>query len=49
MQKISKDFSTITLALIPVAMAINIAVSLLINALKVPLYLDSIGTVLVGA
>jgi energy-coupling factor transport system substrate-specific component len=46
--KISKDFSTVTLVLIPVAIAINIAVGQLIYTLKIPLYLDSIGTVLVG-
>ena len=45
---LKKDFSTTTLVLIPVAIAINIAVGQLIYGLKVPLYLDSIGTVLVG-
>jgi energy-coupling factor transport system substrate-specific component len=34
--------------MIPVAIAINIAVGQLIYTLKIPLYLDSIGTVLVG-
>jgi len=48
MNKLSKDFSTVTLVLIPVAIGINIAVGQLIYALKIPLYLDSIGTVLVG-
>jgi|RhiMetdeSRZDD1v2_1073273.scaffolds.fasta_scaffold450977_2 energy-coupling factor transport system substrate-specific component len=37
------------LALIPLAIAINIAIGQLIAVLKLPLYLDSIGTVLVGA
>jgi energy-coupling factor transport system substrate-specific component len=48
MSRFKQDFSTITLALIPIAIAINIAVGQLIYTLKVPLYLDSIGTVLVG-
>ncbi len=48
MKSIRKEFSTITLVLIPVAIAINIAVGQLVLALKLPLYLDSIGTVLVG-
>jgi hypothetical protein len=37
------------LALIPLAIAINIAIGQLVQVLKLPLYLDSIGTVLVGA
>jgi hypothetical protein len=37
------------LALIPMAIAINIAVGQLVAVLKLPVYLDSIGTVLVGA
>lgn len=48
MSNIKRDFTTVTLVLIPVAIAINIAVGQLIYTLKVPLYLDSIGTVLVG-
>jgi energy-coupling factor transport system substrate-specific component len=40
--------SSIALALIPLAIAINIAIGQLIIFLKIPLYLDSIGTVLVG-
>lgn len=46
--RIKQDFTTVTLVLIPVAIAINIAIGQLIFGLKVPLYLDSIGTVLVG-
>jgi len=45
----SRDLSTATLALIPVAIAINIAVGSLVYFLRLPIYLDSIGTVLVGA
>lgn len=43
-----RGFNTLTLVLIPVALAINVAVGQLVLALKLPLYLDSIGTVLVG-
>ncbi len=46
--RIRQDFTTLTLVLIPVAIAINIAVGQLIFSLKLPFYLDSIGTVLVG-
>jgi len=49
MSRLREDFSTITWVLIPVAIAINIAIGQLIyGVLKLPLYLDSIGTVLVG-
>ena len=44
----SRDMSTSVLALMPVAIALNIAVGSLISLLKLPIYLDSIGTVLVG-
>jgi energy-coupling factor transport system substrate-specific component len=37
------------LALIPIAIAINIAGGQLVKALRLPIYLDSIGTVLTGA
>lgn len=46
MADLKKDFSTITWVMIPVAIAINIAIGQL--ALALPVYLDSIGTVLVG-
>lgn len=45
---VKRDFTTLTLVMIPVAIAINIAIGQLIYSLKIPLYLDSIGTVLVG-
>src|SRR3972149_5342311 len=48
MARIRQDFGTLTLVMIPVAIALNIAVGQLIYALKIPLYMDSIGTVLVG-
>ena len=47
-EKIKKDFTTMTWVLIPVAIAINIAMGQIIVLLKWPVYLDSIGTVLVG-
>jgi hypothetical protein len=45
----SRDFTTAILTLMPVAIAINIAVGSIAVALRLPIYLDSIGTVLVGA
>lgn len=48
MERIRRDFTTVTLVMIPVAIAINIAVGQLVVALKLPLYLDSIGTILVA-
>jgi energy-coupling factor transport system substrate-specific component len=44
----ARDLSISTLALMPVAIAINIAVGSIVVALRLPIYLDSIGTVLVG-
>jgi len=49
LENIKKEFSTRTLVLIPIAIAINIAIGQLVYILKLPIYLDSIGTVLVGA
>lgn len=46
--QLRKDFSTMTLVLIPVAIAINIVIGQIVALLKLPVYLDSIGTVLVG-
>lgn len=43
-----KEFSTLTIVLIPVAIAINIAAGQAIRVAGIPLYLDSIGTVIVG-
>lgn len=48
MERIKEDFHTITWVMIPVAIAINVAIGQLVIFLKLPLYLDSIGTVLVG-
>lgn len=46
--RMQKDFTTVTWVLIPVAIAINIAIGQIVLVLKLPVYLDSIGTVLVG-
>lgn len=40
---------TVTLAMVPVAIALNIVVGQLVSVLGLPIYLDSIGTVLVSA
>ena len=48
MERSKQAFTTITLVTIPVAIAINIAVGTIIYNLKLPLYLDSIGTIMVG-
>lgn len=46
--RLQKDFSTITLVLIPVAIAINIVIGQIVVLLKLPVFLDSIGTVMVA-
>src|SRR5450759_2713801 len=46
---LSRQFSTRVITLIPVAIAINIALGYTVQSvLKLPIYLDSIGTILVG-
>ena len=45
---VAGQFTTSTYALIPLAIAINIVVGEIVSFLKLPLYLDSIGTVLVA-
>jgi energy-coupling factor transport system substrate-specific component len=42
------DFSTRVIVLIPIAIAINIAIGQIVSLLKLPVFLDSIGTVLVA-
>lgn len=50
LDSISSQFDTRTIVLIPIAIAINIVLGQTVGtALKIPLYLDSIGTILVGA
>ncbi|MGH2357232.1 MAG: hypothetical protein ACRDGJ_04375 [Candidatus Limnocylindria bacterium] len=47
---IARQFDTRTIVLIPLAIAINIILGQAVAAaLKIPIYLDSIGTILVGA
>jgi hypothetical protein len=47
---ITRQFDTRTIVLMPLAIAINIILGAAVaNALKIPIYLDSIGTILVGA
>ena len=48
LDSIKKDFNTMTWVLMPVAIAINMAVGQIVATLRLPVYLDSIGTVLVG-
>lgn len=45
---VANQFTTSTYALIPIAIAINIVVGQVVGSLGLPIYLDSIGTVLVG-
>jgi energy-coupling factor transport system substrate-specific component len=47
-KRIQKEFVTMTWVLIPVAIAINIAIGQIVVVLRLPVYLDSIGTVLVA-
>jgi hypothetical protein len=50
MSWVTRQFDTRTIVLIPIAIAINIVLGQTVAAaLKVPIYLDSIGTILVGA
>lgn len=49
LESISSQFDTRVIVLIPIAIAINIILGQTVSAaLKVPIYLDSIGTILVG-
>jgi energy-coupling factor transport system substrate-specific component len=48
-RSIKKEFSTVVLVLIPVAIAINVVIGQIVVLLRLPVYLDSIGTMLVAA
>ncbi len=48
MDGVRKYFTTMNIALMAVAIALNIAIGSIVYNAKLPLYLDSIGTVLVG-
>jgi energy-coupling factor transport system substrate-specific component len=43
------SISTLSLALIPRAVALNLALGAIVSALKLPVYLDSVGTILAAA
>ncbi len=45
-QRLKADFTPITLTLIPVAIVLNIVVGQIVSALSLPIFLDSIGTIL---
>jgi energy-coupling factor transport system substrate-specific component len=47
-EQLKKDFTTITLALMAVAIVLNIVLGQVVSMLKLPIFLDSIGTVLVA-
>lgn len=47
-KRLKEDFTTTTIVLMSVAIVINIVAGQLVSMLKLPIYLDSIGTVLVG-
>lgn len=50
LDSMTRQFDTRTLVLMPVAMALNIVLGTAVaSALKIPIYLDSIGTILVAA
>ena len=49
LDKIKSNFNTQTWVLIPIAIGINIAVGQIVLVLKLPVFLDSIGTVMVAA
>jgi energy-coupling factor transport system substrate-specific component len=48
MFNVKRDFSSMTIALIPAAIALNIVIGQVVALLKLPVYMDCIGTVLVG-
>ncbi|MBX3047396.1 MAG: hypothetical protein KF698_10400 [Anaerolineales bacterium] len=49
MNSLRKEFTTLSITLIAVGIALNLALGTVVLRLGLPLYLDSIGTVLVGA
>lgn len=48
LEKIKSNFNTQTWVLIPIAIALNLVIGQVVVILKLPVYLDSIGTVLVA-
>ncbi len=49
MERLKRDFNTMSLVMMAVAIPINIVIGQIVYNLKIPLYLDSIGTIFVGA
>jgi energy-coupling factor transport system substrate-specific component len=47
-ESLRKDFTTITVVLIPVAIALNVAIGGIVRLLALPIFLDTIGTVFVA-
>jgi energy-coupling factor transport system substrate-specific component len=47
-KQLRQDFTTTTIVLISIAVVINIVAGQVVSMLKLPIFLDSIGTVLVG-
>ncbi len=47
-KRFKEDFTTTTIVLMSIAIVINIVAGQLVSMLKLPIFLDSIGTVLVG-
>jgi energy-coupling factor transport system substrate-specific component len=47
-ERIKQDFSTLALVLIPIAIVLNIVVGQIVGTLNLPVFLDSIGTMLVA-
>jgi len=47
-KRLKEDFTTTTIVLMSIAIVINIVAGQLVSMLKLPIFLDSIGTVLVG-
>jgi energy-coupling factor transport system substrate-specific component len=48
MERLKNDFSTMTIALMAAAIVLNMVLGQIVSMLKLPIFLDSIGTVLVG-
>ncbi len=49
MERLRRDFTTVGIVLMVVGILINVVVSRIVVVLSLPLYLDSIGTIFVGA
>ena len=47
-EQLKKHFTTTTMVFMAVAIVVNIVIGQLVSLLKLPIFLDSIGTILVG-